>query len=222
MNARSRLQHAGMPSLTLLIAVAATTFAQEAVPTRAQIRDKYKWDLTAMFADSPAWEADFHRAQEAVANLEPRQGTPLELTDELLATLTLRDDTRWVVDKLLVYASQLSDQDTRDNAALALKSRATALQVSYQKATAWIEPALLAIPEDKLLRLVAQTIKLGFTGTTSKTSSGSGHIRCRRARRSCWRWRAISRPVRSRRTACCTTRSCPGRRCATSRGTRLR
>jgi oligoendopeptidase F len=59
-----------------------------------------------------------------------------------------------------VYASQLSDQDTRDAAALALKNRATTLQVGYAQAAAWIEPALLALPESKLRDWLAGNEKL--------------------------------------------------------------
>jgi oligoendopeptidase F len=123
--------------------------AQQVVPTRDQIPEKYCWDLTYIYADAAAWEADFVRAKQAVAELEARRGAALETPDALRATLQLRDDTRWLVDKLLVYASQLFDQDTRDNAALGLKSRATTLYVSLGQAVAWIEPALQALPEER-------------------------------------------------------------------------
>jgi oligoendopeptidase F len=118
------------------------------VPAREQVPEKYRWDLTRMYADTPAWEGDLERAKKSTAELAGRRGQSLDSPEALRATLELRDDTRWLVDKLLVYASQLSDQDTRDNAALALKSRATTLYVALGQASAWIEPAVQALPEE--------------------------------------------------------------------------
>ncbi len=137
----------------LVVTLAATVLpaaAQKDVPTRAAIDVKYTWNLADIYADTATWEADFARAQQTLAMLTAlKQATP-ETPEQLLTVLTLRDNARWVVDKLLVYASQLSDQDTRDTTALGLKNRATTLQVSYAQAAAWIEPALLALPESKL------------------------------------------------------------------------
>jgi oligoendopeptidase F len=141
--------HACLPLSALfgtLLAVAQP--AATGVPIRAQVPEKYRWDLTRMYADTAAWEADFERASKACSELEGRRGQSLDTPEALRATLALRDDTRWLVDKLLVYASQFSDQDTRDNAALGLKSRATTLYVTLGQATAWIEPAVQALPEE--------------------------------------------------------------------------
>ena len=134
---------------TTLIAISPVAVAQEGVPTRDQIPEKYRWNLTLIYADAAAWEADFAKAAQAIDRLAAMKGSAWSAPDALLATLQLRDDTRWLVDKLLVYASQLFDQDTRDNAAQALKSRATALYVSLGQAIAWIEPALQALPAER-------------------------------------------------------------------------
>ncbi len=149
-----------MGLLGTLVTAWSVAAAQEGAPTREQIPEKYRWDLTPMYADARTWEADFEQARQAIAQLERQKGIAWDAPGGLLATLTLRDDTRWLVDKLLVYASQLSDQDTRDNAALGLKSRATNLYVSLGQATAWIEPALLAQPEERLRSWCDGTEKL--------------------------------------------------------------
>ncbi len=136
--------------LALTLACCPVAWTQEGAPTRSQVPEQYRWDLALMYADAAAWEADFARAVADIDRLDNQKGVAWETPEALLATLTLRDDTRWLVDKLLVYAAQLSDQDTRDQAALALKNRATALYVSLGRATAWIEPAVLAQPEPQL------------------------------------------------------------------------
>ena len=143
-------QHAIVSLLVVLLATISTAPAQQEVPTRDEIPVQYTWNLAAIYPSVDAWEADFQRAKSAIAGLKAREEAGLDTPDALLATLKLRDDTRWLADKLVVYAHQLSDQDTRDNAALALKNRSAALFVSFGQAAAWIEPTLVTLPAEKL------------------------------------------------------------------------
>ncbi len=135
--------------------LAASAAAQTAIPTRDQIPAAYRWDLTRIYADAEAWERDVARARDQLGELEAHKAAALDAPAVLRAVLELRDDVRWRVDKVAVYANQLLDQDTRDSAAAALKNRATALQTAYSKAAAWIEPALLALPEARLREWLA-------------------------------------------------------------------
>jgi oligoendopeptidase F len=120
------------------------------LPTREQIPEKYKWNLAEIYADRDAWEGDFARCETMIADLAARKGSLAESPESLLAVLQLRDEAYWLADKLLVYAHQLSDQDMTDSEPLGLKSRSSALSVSFDEASSWIEPALQAMPEDTL------------------------------------------------------------------------
>lgn len=141
----SRRTPQGIGACLLMSVLAVRSFAQIEVPTRDQIPDKYKWDLTTIYGDVAAWEKDFQRCQGMIADLRQRQGTLGRSPAALLETLSLRGETRGLVDKLTVYAGQLSDENTADNAALALKIRATHLGVEYSQAVSWFEPELLAM-----------------------------------------------------------------------------
>jgi oligoendopeptidase F len=83
-------------------AVALPAFAQKDVPKRADIDRKYTWNLADIYADVPAWEADFAKAQKMIETLAGQKQAATEAPDQLLAVLALRDDARWVADKLLV------------------------------------------------------------------------------------------------------------------------
>ena len=120
------------------------------VPTRDQIAEKYKWNLQSMYADLPAWEADFARCETSIAKLEKRQGTLGKSAQDLYDTLEENYETYYTVDKLYVYAHQRSDENTGDSAALGPKNRAITLMVSYDQASSWIEPELLTLPEETL------------------------------------------------------------------------
>jgi oligoendopeptidase F len=136
------LQRRFLTFAPVMLVVLASTARAADVPTRDEIADQYKWDLSRIYADVDAWEADFARAEREIAALAERKTDAFESADELLATLKLRDEVRWLVDKLVVYSHQLSDQDTRIAAHLALKNRAVGLMVAYGEATAWLEPTL--------------------------------------------------------------------------------
>ena len=120
----------------------------KAVPTRSEIPAQYRWKLEDMYPDTAAWEADYARCTKLLTELKQRRGTLGQSAENLAQTLQTRWDVYWLKDKLEVYANQLSDQDTSNNDALALKSRATSLGVAFREAAAWIQPELLALPED--------------------------------------------------------------------------
>ncbi len=133
--------------LATLSATAAT--AQQALPTRDEIPAKYRWDLSMIYFGLDEWEADYESAEKRVAGLEQARDRTIDTSKTLLSDLALCNDTRWLIDKLLVYAYQLSDQDTRDQDALALKGRATSLLTRFEAASAWLEPTLQQIPREQ-------------------------------------------------------------------------
>ena len=128
------------------------TFAQSApreVPRRDAVPEQYRWNLADIYPDIAAWEAEFSRCQKLITDLQ-QQGTLGTSAENLARVLQARYDAYWLKDKLEVYANQLSDQDTSNNDALALKSRSTSLGVAFRQASAWIDPELQALPEDAL------------------------------------------------------------------------
>ncbi len=137
-------------TLTCICLLTPATFAQHEVPTRDQIPQKYKWNLASIYPTHAAWEKDYERAERMLDRLTDLKDQTVDSPDALLNILTLRDEARWLTDKLLVYAHQLSDQDTRDNQALGMKDRALSLYTRYGQAASWIEPTLHTIPTDHL------------------------------------------------------------------------
>ena len=160
MHPRYRLHRGPIVALATFLACLVAA-AQDEVPTRDQIPEPYKWNLATMYPEVQTWEADFVRAEKMLEELERRKAVPFESPAALLRTLTLREEVRWLADKLRVYAHQLSDQDTRDNQALALKNRSTGLWTAFEQAAAWIEPKLLTLSEGTLRSWCRENPDLG-------------------------------------------------------------
>lgn len=153
--------------LIFVVLLPLSAFAQGAareVPRREDIPEEYRWNLADIYPDTPAWEADYTRCQKLIADLQQQQGTIEKSGEALARVLQARYDAYWLKDKLEVYANQLSDQDTSNNDALALKSRATSLGVAFQQATAWINPEIQALPDGVLRRWLDEHADLKIYG----------------------------------------------------------
>ena len=139
-----------------LTAVSIKVTAEE-VPERAQIDDKYKWDLTAMYADAAAWQADRVRFLAMLPEISRFKGTLGLSGDHLLEAIEFIQTVETIVANLYVYAGLKSYEDTRVSENAARLSEAQGLYSQYQQALAYFSPELLAIPEETLNQFIATT-----------------------------------------------------------------
>ncbi len=126
-----------------------------AVP-RASVPERYRWDLSRVFADWDAWEAEFAAVEAALPGLEARRGTLGRSGRDLLETLEAVLETRRRLAVVRVYASMRSDEDTRVADHTARDGRADTLSVRFGEAICWLEPELLKVEPDQLKVFLAQ------------------------------------------------------------------
>ena len=134
----------------LLIAAFPPVFSQGNsgnVPQRAEILDKYKWDLTDVYPDTAGWESDFEQCEVEITRLATMQETACTSAANLLDFLTLRDIASNRLDRVFAYAALLRDQDMRESKPQALHDRARSLYVKASEATAWFKPSFLMLPD---------------------------------------------------------------------------
>ncbi len=131
--------------------------AAEEVPERADVPAEFRWDLTAMYADTAAWEADRERFLAVLPEIENFKGRLAESGETLLAALKKSEEIELIVANLYVYAGLKSNEDTRVSENAARFSEAQGLLSQYQQTMAFFSPELLAIPEAELETLVTTT-----------------------------------------------------------------
>ena len=155
-----------------LLSVILTVFALVAFPVaaqspagklreRSQIDDKYKWNLADMYPDQASWDADYKLIEKGIPDLAAFKGKVSQSPGDLLKYLTLRDELVVKLEKLLSYASMLSDQDTKEPGPQALEERGRNLAVKWGEATAWFEPEIVSLPEGRLFEWTKGDAKLG-------------------------------------------------------------
>ena len=140
--------------LIILLAVPAVIAGPPAtgeIPTRDQIEEKYKWDLTDIYRDQAAWEKDFKRMEGVIAVLPRKYKGKLVSSPEVLYT-PREDPSRTGVEfgLIIVSAHQPLHQDGNVPASQDMSKRAIGLAAKFGEATSWMEPEILANPEETL------------------------------------------------------------------------
>jgi len=122
------------------------------MPQRADIEDKYKWDLTAMYADRAAWDADYAYVESKIPELEAFKGKIAKSGKDLKAYLDLLVEVGGHNENLYTYANMSHHLDTRVAENIELRDRADVLGSKWGAANAWFSPELTSIPEATLTK----------------------------------------------------------------------
>ncbi|HVF10764.1 MAG TPA: oligoendopeptidase F, partial [Abditibacteriaceae bacterium] len=131
-----------------------------ALPKRSEVPVKLTWDLSVVYADEAAWEADFQRVEAMIAPFSEAQNTLGQAPANLLRCLQRRDEVSRQYSQLRAYASLRRSEDNANAEAQARADRATMLGTRLAAALAFIEPEILSIPSDQLREFVAQEPEL--------------------------------------------------------------
>jgi oligoendopeptidase F len=113
---------------------------------RAEIADRYKWNLSSIFTSWDEWQHASEQLDRRIAEFAALQGTIAHGGGALLAALRLRDAIGQLEYKVWYFASLWYDQDQRDNAINARRQQVQILFAKAAQASAWFDPELLTIP----------------------------------------------------------------------------
>ena len=143
---RSRFVPLLIMPISLIAAADPTTSTLE----RSEIEDKYKWDLSKMYASQQDWEADYKKVEGMINDFAAKSGKVGGSAKSLLEALKLRDEINIQLEKVAGFTSLRRDEDMRVSANQGQYQRAQTLGVKWGESSSWFQPELLKIPEDKL------------------------------------------------------------------------
>ncbi len=127
---------------------------------RADIPAKYKWDLSVIYADMKAFDADYDRAKEMIAAFPAHKDTMLTGAEALYNMFCDMTALGRILQKLYSYASLNSDVDTSDNSYVSLKGRVMNLDNDLSAAAFFVDPYLLRLDDETLNKWFAEFPKL--------------------------------------------------------------
>lgn len=125
------------------------------VPSRDEIPEADRWDLTLLYADDAAWEAEFTALQARYPGIARFRGKLAESPAALLATLEFEKSIDQPLDRLGTYASLRVSENASDPAFLEREARLQNLRTDLVEACSFIGPELMAVPEETFAALAA-------------------------------------------------------------------
>jgi oligoendopeptidase F len=134
----------------LLMTLAACSPDPEPVAGIPADRAPGRWDLTAIYADEAAYEADARRLAEDQTRFADSCAGQMTQARRLADCLAQYAGLMERVSRLAGYAQLRYDEDTTNTEALARKQQAEALQAAVEETTSFLEPEILDLGVDRI------------------------------------------------------------------------
>lgn len=124
--------------------------ATKNVPLRSEIVMQYTWDLTDIFQDEQTWDREFEKTGSLIDKFKSYENRLGKSGQILLEFLEFQDESSQRLALLSSYASKKRDQDLSNTENQVRVQKMSAFFGNLSKATAFIEPEILAISSKKL------------------------------------------------------------------------
>src|SRR5688572_10821346 len=133
-------------NLVILAVVSMFTLAPLAQERdRARVPDKYKWDLTHIYPSDEAWAQAKARLAAEIPKVASSKGRLGESAARLADALDLINGLSKELSRLFVYASMMSDTDTRVAKYQAMQQEMIQIGATFGAEAAYLEPEVLKI-----------------------------------------------------------------------------
>src|SRR5213083_1738783 len=127
------------------------------VPTRSEVPDSDKWDLSHLFIDTSKWQEDFAWLQRTYPKFQEWKGKVGESAQTLAAVLEFEKALEHKMERVYHYASLQVAEDSTNNEYLARIGQVQNLVTKIGEAAAFVVPEILAIDDEKFARFMADT-----------------------------------------------------------------
>lgn len=123
---------------------------EQRVPKRNEVPAELTWDLSDIYKDTAAWEADGKKAMDLADQLAAMEGRAAESASSLLRAMDLYAECMERTYSVYSYAMMKNDEDTRESAGQELVFRAQSLNTKVSEKISFLEPEILSLPSETL------------------------------------------------------------------------
>ena len=127
---------------------------------RAKVEEKYTWNLKDVYPDVTAWRAAKVRVAAQVPRMRAfagRLGSSAQTLAEALETMTQLDKE---IARLYVYASMLSDQDTRLSEPQGMQQEMQQLAAEFSAEASYMQPEVLRLGQATVEQFLTEEPRL--------------------------------------------------------------
>jgi oligoendopeptidase F len=129
-----------------------------AIPTRADVPETDKWDLTYLFAEVSKWQEDFAWLQHEYAKFEQWKGRVGESAQTLAGLLEFEKALEQKMERVYHYASLQAAEDSTNNEYLARIGQVQNLVTRIGEVAAFVVPEILAIDDERFGKFLADPV----------------------------------------------------------------
>jgi oligoendopeptidase F len=128
-----------------------------AIPTRADIPEADKWDLSHLFADVSKWHEDFAWLQREYPKFEQWKDRVGESAQTLAAVLEFEKSLELKIERVYHYASLQAAEDSTNNEYLTRIGQVQNLVTRIAEAAAFVVPEILAIDDKSFAEFISDS-----------------------------------------------------------------
>ena len=123
---------------------------EQRVPKRNEVPAELTWDLSDIYKDTAAWEADAEKAMDLADELAAMEGRAAKDAASLLRAMDLYAECMERTYSVYSYAMMKNDEDTRESEGQELVFRAQSLNTKVSEKISFLEPEILSLSEKTL------------------------------------------------------------------------
>jgi oligoendopeptidase F len=128
---------------------------------RAKVADQYKWNLADVYPTEAAWRAEKERITAEIPKLGEFRGALGSSGKVLADALEYASRLDKELSRLYVYASMLSDEDTRKSAPQGMQQEMQQIYAKFGAEASYMEPEILKAGGPTIERFIAAEKRLG-------------------------------------------------------------
>ncbi len=117
---------------------------------REEVPVEHTWDLSDMYETVSDWEAALSSVEELVDEIEAMEEHCTDSASDLLLLLEKNSEAEEKLSLAYNYAERLYDQDRKNTSHQAKAAKAGTLYAKFAEKTAFIQPMILALPQERL------------------------------------------------------------------------
>ena len=122
------------------------------LPKREEMPEEMTWRLEDIYPDESLWEQDLKEAKELAAQVRKHEGRLGESARSLYEALKLYEACSLKLDRVGGYSFMRRDQDAGNTRYQELELKAQSASVRISEELAFMEPEILAVPDEVLAR----------------------------------------------------------------------
>ena len=128
------------------------------IPTRADIPEPDKWDLTHLFVDVGKWQEDFAWLQRTYPKLQDWKGRVGESAKALAGALEFEKSLELKIERVYHYASLQLAENSANNEYLARIGQVQNLLTKIGEAGAFVVPEIQAIDDETFAKFIVDSV----------------------------------------------------------------